>query len=237
MIYLMSDIHGNFSRFKRALATIEFSKDKDVLYILGDIFDRGTEAFAILEFIRPYIEQGSMVLIKGNHELFVQQYIEGTMPELRLSAFGGDDTIEHLSTMGKLERNELKQFLRLLPWYVELDTQLHGRTILTHTGVDNRYLVNNEDGTINVVESIKAAAMANEYDYLITDSMHAMPFNELGLLDCYVYCGHVPVQHLHGEDNYAIYETDRYTCIDSGLQTCGGKLACVCVDTGKVWYI
>lgn len=36
MVYCLSDIHGEFERFRRMLELIQFSGD-DTLYVLGDV--------------------------------------------------------------------------------------------------------------------------------------------------------------------------------------------------------
>lgn len=64
MTYCMSDIHGEYDRYKAMLGLIQFS-DNDTLYILGDVIDRGPGGIDILLDImhRPNIH-----MILGNHE-------------------------------------------------------------------------------------------------------------------------------------------------------------------------
>lgn len=47
MIYCVSDIHGEFTKYKKLLQKIEFSVD-DTLYVLGDTLDRGTNFSSVL---------------------------------------------------------------------------------------------------------------------------------------------------------------------------------------------
>ncbi len=47
MIYVMSDIHGEYDKYIKMLELINFS-DEDELYILGDIVDRGKEPVKVL---------------------------------------------------------------------------------------------------------------------------------------------------------------------------------------------
>ncbi|MBR6834691.1 MAG: metallophosphoesterase, partial [Oscillospiraceae bacterium] len=47
MVYVMSDIHGEYDKYRRMLEKIRFS-DNDILYILGDVVDRGPEPAKIL---------------------------------------------------------------------------------------------------------------------------------------------------------------------------------------------
>ena len=63
--YIMSDIHGNGDKFFRMLKEIDFNS-KDVLYILGDILDRGKDSFDIYDYI---MKRKNIIFLLGNHEI------------------------------------------------------------------------------------------------------------------------------------------------------------------------
>ncbi len=72
--YVMSDIHGFYTLFRRTLAEAGWDEDSGDkrLVLLGDIFDRGEEALAMQEGILELLRGGETILIRGNHEdLFV----------------------------------------------------------------------------------------------------------------------------------------------------------------------
>ena len=46
-IYACSDIHGQYGLFQKMLKDIRFSDD-DLLYIVGDVIDRGPESIPML---------------------------------------------------------------------------------------------------------------------------------------------------------------------------------------------
>lgn len=48
MIYVMSDIHGKYDKYIQMLKQIHFS-EKDTMYILGDMIDRGGEGHGTLD--------------------------------------------------------------------------------------------------------------------------------------------------------------------------------------------
>lgn len=77
MLYLISDIHGDVMSFRKMLKKISFDPAVDNMIVMGDIFDWNDEGISLLEFMSDYLVDGSMQLIKGNHELFAQMYIEG----------------------------------------------------------------------------------------------------------------------------------------------------------------
>ena len=64
MTYVMSDIHGEYDKYKQMLELINFS-NKDELYIPGDIVDRGAEPIKLLQdmMVRP-----NVFPIMGNHD-------------------------------------------------------------------------------------------------------------------------------------------------------------------------
>ena len=64
MIYVMSDLHGCFEEYKRMLEKIDF-KDSDILYILGDIVDRGSQS---IEILQDMMLKSNVFPILGNHE-------------------------------------------------------------------------------------------------------------------------------------------------------------------------
>lgn len=48
MIYVMSDIHGMYEKYEKMLKQIDLS-EKDTLYVLGDIVDRGSGSMKVLQ--------------------------------------------------------------------------------------------------------------------------------------------------------------------------------------------
>lgn len=89
MIYLMSDVHGDYQSFYKMLTKIKFSSG-DNLYILGDVVDKGEENLRLLDFIRS---SENMILIKGNHEYLFERYLQGTISAELWDACSGSGEI------------------------------------------------------------------------------------------------------------------------------------------------
>ena len=64
MIYVVSDIHGCYDEFCRLLEKIHFS-DEDIMYILGDMVDRGPKPVRLLQDL---MGRHNIYPILGNHE-------------------------------------------------------------------------------------------------------------------------------------------------------------------------
>lgn len=70
MIYLISDLHGYpFERFTELLQRAGFSDD-DLLYVLGDVVDRGEDGVRYLLWLK---KQKNIELLLGNHELMMRK--------------------------------------------------------------------------------------------------------------------------------------------------------------------
>jgi bis(5'-nucleosyl)-tetraphosphatase (symmetrical) len=65
--YLIGDLQGCDSALGRLLAKIDFSPSRDVLYVLGDLVNRGPESLAVLERLMRYGDAAQCLL--GNHDL------------------------------------------------------------------------------------------------------------------------------------------------------------------------
>lgn len=54
MYYVMSDLHGCYKEYQKALEMIHFNA-QDTLYVLGDVVDRGPEPVKILQDMMNYL--------------------------------------------------------------------------------------------------------------------------------------------------------------------------------------
>ena len=88
MIYVTSDIHGDYIHFSQMTEKIGLSSE-DRLYVLGDAVDKGKENLRVLRHI--YCSE-NICLIKGNHEYLFEKYLQGTISAELWDACGGSVT-------------------------------------------------------------------------------------------------------------------------------------------------
>lgn len=239
MLYLISDIHGDVKSFKKILDKINFNQTEDHMIVMGDIFDWNDEGISLLEFMSDYLVDGSMQLIKGNHELFAQMYIDGSMSERQWIIFGGGGTVRDIKRLNVDDQMKLHSFLVHLPHYTEIISSKYGESIVTHSGIHCGSYIRNSDKTINIARSIENAAKRDEYRLLISNDIHNVPFSDKKAFDRYVFCGHVTTNRLNEDHSYNAYVTSYYTDLDcgNGERNRGGKLACYCVDENSAIYV
>lgn len=231
MIYVMSDIHGEYEAYKELLKKIRFS-DRDELFILGDCIDRGPEPIKVLKdmMLRP-----NVFPVIGNHEYMalkvlkqlMKEITEESCAEIKNSALmqelllwqqdGGAVTLEQFQKLDKEERYDILEYLEEFSLYEEAEAG--GKSfVLVHAGLDN-FSEERELSDYSLHELIfKAAELDRVY-----------------FKDRYLVTGHVPTLAEKGNDGTVIIRNNNIS-IDCG-KVFGGRLAAVCLDNLKEFYI
>ena len=223
MIYVISDLHGEYDKFINMLNLINFSSS-DTLYILGDVLDRGPKSLEIIDYIRKP-ENSNIKLLMGNHELFcLLGLIEDKYFKYWLEA-GGDSTYKQLKERGVDYIYELLEYLAALPIY-----EIVNSFVLVHAGID----ISNESQHINIDELMKL----QNRDTLLWDREF---ISSNKYLDGYtVICGHTPTLGYmqYGKKASIIHRMGKIL-IDCGayFSNHGGRLACLRLDDFKEFYI
>ena len=64
MDYIIGDVQGCYDTLQKLLKKIKFSEDKDRLYFLGDVVNRGNKSLETLRFIYSLRENSGMIASK-----------------------------------------------------------------------------------------------------------------------------------------------------------------------------
>ncbi|MGU9977512.1 MAG: symmetrical bis(5'-nucleosyl)-tetraphosphatase [Candidatus Oxydemutatoraceae bacterium WSBS_2016_MAG_OTU14] len=73
--YAIGDLQGCYDPFHALLEKIDFNPDKDLLYLVGDLVNRGTQSLQTLRLVRSLGDSVQCVL--GNHEIFLLRLAAG----------------------------------------------------------------------------------------------------------------------------------------------------------------
>ncbi len=66
-VYAIGDIQGCYDPFRHLLDEIDFDPDKDTLWLVGDLVNRGPKSLKTLRFVRELGD--SVISVLGNHDL------------------------------------------------------------------------------------------------------------------------------------------------------------------------
>jgi serine/threonine protein phosphatase 1 len=200
--------------FMELLARIQFDRDTDTCYVLGDAIDRGDRPIDCLDFIR---RTPHMHYILGNHDVMMLDHLAGMGSNWLRNSY--ETTLAQFNQLSSRERETILRYLRSRPYYRFV--ALNGRRfILVHAGLNpfNPLTQQNKRDLLWIRrEFYRHSAFAS----------HICVF------------GHTPTPHLHLEQDCAVWVdtlANDKICIDCGCVN-GGALAALRLDDGQVFYV
>lgn len=233
MIYVMSDIHGDWCHFLQMIERIRLSPE-DNLYILGDAVDKGEENLRILRYIQC---SENIFLIKGNHEYLCERYLQGSIGGDLWDACGGRNTRKEVDRLSREEGLKFINYLKGLPVYKKIKAG-EREYFLTHSGFYADCQIRNpETGLVDIEASVEAAAETDQERYLFSDDIHYIPSSIQ--FDKRIIVGHYPTLFLPDFKRARIYHGRKYIDIDTGNERRreGGRLSCMRLEDGREFYI
>lgn len=214
-VICVSDIHANCGEFKRLLEKCQYSKDKDFLFILGDIAEKGRDNIDTIRFVMELCRSPKVICIKGNNDTMCgrmafydskERFLDrikyrphNTFVEMG-KAIGiddfGDDFEKKRQRVNEAFSQELN-FMETLPLAIE--TKEH---IFIHAGIENRPDWENTE---------ERFALTQPW-YLRLEHQSSKT----------VVCGHYPTYNYRRANNTCLPIFDsqkRMICIDGGAST------------------
>ena len=141
-IYAVGDLQGCYDPFRRLLDTLDFEPDKDSLWLVGDLVNRGPKSLKTLRFVRELGDCAITVL--GNHDLHLLALASGVVPR--------ESRFESLAkVLVAPDRDELLDWLRHRP-LAHYDKKLD--TLLVHAGTHPRWTVKKSLARAAEVEAV-----------------------------------------------------------------------------------
>lgn len=228
----MSDIHGDYGKYVKMLDLIHFHDD-DILYILGDVVDRGLKPMMVLKdmMMRP-----NVIPLIGNHEYMALQCLRFLMSEvteenisqlnletmqglMEWLAVGGKTTLDEFSQLTREEKQDILDYLEEFILYEQI-TVNHKNFILVHAGIDH----------FDVNKPLE--------DYSLYELIFKKPdYSKQYFQDQYLVTGHTPTSLIQSHSRpHFIYQKNHHIAIDCGCGY-GGQLGAICLDTGEEFYI
>lgn len=113
--FAVGDIHGCFTKLAIAMGKVHFDPQKDRLFSVGDLVDRGPESHQVL----TWLDQPWFYAISGNHELLTWRRALGNpIKEVDHRQHGG----LWLDACSPEQQQRIGERLQALPWAFEIAT-------------------------------------------------------------------------------------------------------------------
>lgn len=237
MIYVMSDLHGCYKEYMKMLELINFS-DNDILYILGDICDRGDSPIKILLHM---MKHDNIIPIWGNHDISAytvlskianhtkeviedNDYAQTLLNHDVYKEFlywitdGGIKTLKEFDKLSSFEKEMIIYYMSDFRNYIKLN--LNGEEyILLHGGLKDF----NPDKDID--------------SYRLLDIVWEKPdYNKVYFHNKVIVSGHTPTVVIDSAKAGLIIKKNNHIAIDCGC-VYGYSLGCLCLDDDKEYYI
>lgn len=229
-IYVCSDIHGLWGKYQNVLDFIDLEKDQ--LYILGDVIDRGNDGFKIL---LDCLKRKNIVLLMGNHEYMMWETLQCQRDEivtnidvLNWILNGAVPTIAGYNKASQEDKELVYDSLKNLPYAI------------TDLVVQNRhyYLCHSSPKTKNQKEVLYERDLEDPLHFVWDRMSPEGPF----INGKTIISGHTIV--LNFQEEMEVYtdtgniETANYIDIDCGcaMNNDRSKLALLCLDDLRVRY-
>ena len=223
MTYVVSNLHGNYQKYKAMLSEISF-RDSDILYVLGDIVDYGEEP---MELIADMSMRYNVYPIVGEHDYRAIRMLQGFDRMLKTGdtpdpeyiaemtawmADGGKVTLDGFRALDEEMREGVLDYLSDLALYEEVSVK--GKTyLLVHAGITDF----DPDADIDDYQP---------EDFITEPASLGTTYYE----DKTLIVGHVPTESGKIERGVSVI------AIDCGAYE-GGKLACLCLESGEEFYV
>jgi len=119
-IYAIGDIQGCYTELEQLLKQLEFNKEKDQLWFVGDLVNRGSGSLEVLRLVKSMGDAAITVL--GNHDLHLLAVAAGVAKLHRT------DTLDEI--LSAPDREELLTWLRF-----QRMLHVHDNHVLLHAGL------------------------------------------------------------------------------------------------------
>jgi bis(5'-nucleosyl)-tetraphosphatase (symmetrical) len=118
--YAIGDVQGCYPELRELLAQLKFSSDRDQVWFVGDLVNRGPQSLEVLRFVRAL--QDNAITVLGNHDLHLLAVACGSHRKRKA------DTIDDIFTAR--DRDDL------LGWLMSRPLAHHERNdLMVHAGL------------------------------------------------------------------------------------------------------
>ena len=229
--WVMSDLHGDYEGYLEVLEKMHFSQE-DVLYVVGDVLDRGRGGIKILQHMMLH---PNVYPILGNHEYMAVKCLRFLLQEITEESIstldegivrglfewqnvGGQATMDEFHKLTMEEKLDIVEYLEDFALYEEL--VVRGKNyIMLHAG----FLNFSPERPMEDYQMYELIFKANDYERVYFP-------------DKYLVTGHLPTRVIERNTRPdCIYRANNHIAIDCGSGY-GGRIGAYCLDTEEEVY-
>lgn len=222
--FVIGDIHGAFKALQQVIERAAVKQD-DRLIFLGDFVDGWSESFEVIEYVAGLEKKMDCIFIKGNHDLWCQEWLETNFPDQNWLAHGGKATIKSYQDHSQSDKQDhLNFFGRMQNYYVDKENRL-----FIHAGFSSPHGPTENDGESDYCWDRTLWEMALRIHERIKSNLMLYP-KKLELFK-EIFIGHTPTLYF---DSFEPMNAVNVWNIDTGAAFTG-RLTIMDVHTKQYW--
>lgn len=182
---VIGDIHGGLKGLKQLLQILELTPEDELIF-LGDYVDGWSESAQVIQYLIELSKTNSCVFIKGNHDVWCEDWLRTGQGEPVWLMHGGQETVESYEGFTDDQKKAHLYFFEDMPLYhVDNDTRL-----FVHAGFTSMHGVSHELDPRNFYFDRTLWEMALTMDKRI--DMHSQLYPNRLKHYREIYIGHTP---------------------------------------------
>tara|TARA_R110002049_G_scaffold279949_1_gene459100 strand:- start:64934 stop:65665 length:732 start_codon:yes stop_codon:yes gene_type:complete len=223
-VLAIGDIHGGLKALIQVLNKIEV-KDDDTLIFMGDYVDGWSESAQVVQFLITLSEKINCIFIKGNHDVWCQDWLRDEKVDMTWYMHGGKETMLSYEGFSAEDKKRHLEFFEAMPLYY-LDAK---NRLFLHAGFTSMHGVEKEVFETTFYFDRTLWEMVLTLDKTIHKDSEIYPkrlthYNE-------IYIGHTPTTNFNSE---MPMRAANVWNIDTGAAF-KGRLSGVDIDTKEVF--
>jgi len=223
-ILAVGDIHGGLKALVQLLNKIEV-KDEDTLIFVGDYVDGWSESAQVIQFLIELSQTINCVFIKGNHDIWCENWLKDEDVNMTWYIHGGKETMESYANFSEEQKKKHLNFFQNMPLYY-IDNK---NRLFVHAGFTSMHGVEKEVFKESLYFDRTLWEMVLTMDSRINSNSELYPkrlkhYNE-------IYIGHTPTTHFNSD---VPMQAVNVWNIDTGAAF-KGKLSAIDIDTKTVF--
>ena len=174
--YVIGDIQGCYKEFKNLLNEINFNKNKDTLWLAGDLVNRGPKSYDVIKYI---IDLGpSAITVLGNHDF----YLLASYYKLDPWPHNNNNIFEDI--LSNKDSDKIINWLRNQK-IIHIDKNLN--YILVHAGIYPKWDLKNTLILANQIEDLLKSSKCEEFIRTLWSNEPNKWSNDLNIKDKLIF--------------------------------------------------
>jgi serine/threonine protein phosphatase 1 len=222
--FVTGDIHGALKALRQVMAKIVPQED-DRLIFLGDYVDGWSQSQEVIQYLIELEDQVHCIFIKGNHDIWCEEWLQGGAPDPTWLIHGGKATIKSYAALSAGHKKTHLEFFNRMCHYI-IDPY---KRLFIHAGFTSMHGPEKEQYESMYSSDRTLWEMALALDTRIQREAKAYPKRLLPYRE--IYIGHTPTTNY---DLDTPMQAGNVWNIDTGAAFTG-KLTVLNVDTKEFW--